>query len=154
MFGDFNEILGMHEKEGGAVRGERQIDAFREALVVCECKDLGFKGNIYTWQRGTSEETLAHERLDRYIACVGWCSIFHTWRKNDKLFQFEALWLSNAECGNVVSDVWCVGVNESVPTRIAWVEESLTSWAEKTFGVLKKKIKKHRVNCKRSKGVG
>lgn len=28
-FGDFNEILGMNEKEGGAIQGERQMDAFR-----------------------------------------------------------------------------------------------------------------------------
>lgn len=51
MFGDFNEILGMNEKEGGAVRGERQIDAFRAAIEDCGCRDLGYRGNVFTWQR-------------------------------------------------------------------------------------------------------
>ncbi|XP_021743844.1 uncharacterized protein LOC110709892 [Chenopodium quinoa] len=76
MFGDFNEILGMHEKEGGAVRGERQIDAFREAIDDCECRNLGYKGSVYTWQRGISMETVVCERLDRYLATCEWYSLF------------------------------------------------------------------------------
>lgn len=32
MFGDFNEITSMSEKEGGAIRCERQMDAFRGAI--------------------------------------------------------------------------------------------------------------------------
>lgn len=49
MFGDFNEILGLQEKEGGAVHGERQLEAFRKALEDCESRDLGYKGNTFTW---------------------------------------------------------------------------------------------------------
>ncbi|XP_074306558.1 uncharacterized protein LOC141641810 [Silene latifolia] len=52
LFGDFNEILSAREKEGGAIREERQMDAFRSALDDCDLQDLGFIGNIYTWQRG------------------------------------------------------------------------------------------------------
>ncbi|XP_056688734.1 uncharacterized protein [Spinacia oleracea] len=126
MFGDFNEIMGMHEKEGGAVRGERQLDAFREAIEACDCRDLGYKGNIFTWKRGTSMETMVRERLDRYIADTQWCSMFpysevihfpichsnhaaillkfgdkEEKKKNGKLFRFEAMWLSRNECGAV-----------------------------------------------------
>lgn len=52
MFGDFNETLGMNEKDVGAMRGERQINAFQEAIEDCVCRDLGYRGNIFTWQRG------------------------------------------------------------------------------------------------------
>lgn len=49
MFGDFNEIVGMHEKEGGAFRRDKHCDAFREAIYERGCYDLGYKGNIFTW---------------------------------------------------------------------------------------------------------
>lgn len=42
MFGDFNEILGPSEKDGGAIRGERQMDAFRGAIDGCNLRDMGF----------------------------------------------------------------------------------------------------------------
>lgn len=48
MFGDFNEILGMHENDGGVVRGERQIDTFLDSMLDCECRDLGYKRNMFT----------------------------------------------------------------------------------------------------------
>lgn len=76
MYGDFNEIISMQEKDWGPVRTERHIDAFREAIDVCEFPDLGFKGNIFTWQRGISLETLVRERLDRYIADEQWFCMF------------------------------------------------------------------------------
>lgn len=127
MFGDFNEITGLHEKYGGAVRGERQMDAFRDAMDDCGMMDLGFKGNIFTWQRGNSVETVVRERLDRYMANNAWCVMFpysevlhfpiyksdharillkfgkdKTRHKKGKLFRFESLWLSNVECEKVV----------------------------------------------------
>ncbi|XP_074315136.1 uncharacterized protein LOC141651317 [Silene latifolia] len=52
LFGDFNEILCDGEKEGGVVRREGQMDAFRTALDDCALVDLGFQSNIFTWQRG------------------------------------------------------------------------------------------------------
>lgn len=35
LFGDFNEIVSMEEKEGGVPRSERVMDAFREAIDDC-----------------------------------------------------------------------------------------------------------------------
>lgn len=47
MFGDFNEILGMHENDGGEVRGERKIDAFRGAINDCEKGDGRYHFSIF-----------------------------------------------------------------------------------------------------------
>lgn len=41
----------MNEKASGAVRGERQMDGFRNAIDDCNLMDLGFKGSACTWQR-------------------------------------------------------------------------------------------------------
>ncbi|XP_021715284.1 uncharacterized protein LOC110683247 [Chenopodium quinoa] len=159
MFRDFNER--------DVIRGERQIDVFREAIDYCECRDLGFRGNVYTWQRGTSIKTSVCERLDRFIASNGWCSLFPDFevlhlpsrhsdhvpillkcgesevrRANEKNFRFKALWLSKEECGQVVSKAWrddeCAPIHEQI-TRVA---QWLSTWASSTFGVLKKKIRK------------
>ncbi|XP_074306381.1 uncharacterized protein LOC141641626 [Silene latifolia] len=76
LFGDFNEILCDSEKEGGVVRSERQMDAFRSALDECALEDLGFYGNIFTWQRGRGDGTVIRERLDRAVANFEWCQRF------------------------------------------------------------------------------
>ncbi|XP_021775080.1 uncharacterized protein LOC110738941 [Chenopodium quinoa] len=118
MFGDFNEILNLSEKEGGVVRSERLKDSFREAIDRCALRDLGFKGSIFTWERGNSMSTFVRERLDRFLADESWCSMFSnhevrnlpilkldhapilltTEKKNsdeggDTGFKFEQLWL-------------------------------------------------------------
>ncbi|XP_056697297.1 uncharacterized protein [Spinacia oleracea] len=128
MFRDFNEILGMHEKEGGVVRRERLIDAFREVIDSCALRDLGYKGCIFTWQHGNTVNTLIRERLDRYLADEDWVYLFphnevlhfpiyrsdhapillkcgteNVRKKGKKLFRFESMWLSSEECGRVVS---------------------------------------------------
>ncbi|XP_074288184.1 uncharacterized protein LOC141613350 [Silene latifolia] len=76
LFRDFNEILCDSEKEGGAIRSERQMDAFRFALDECALGDLGYQGNIFTWQRGRGDGTVIRERLDRAVATMDWCERF------------------------------------------------------------------------------
>ena len=56
--GDFNEILFHHEKEGGRVRPQRFMQAFHDALTDCELSDMGFSGDMFTWQRGKVRECL------------------------------------------------------------------------------------------------
>jgi hypothetical protein len=63
MMGDFNEILYLHEKEGGAPRPQQYMNAFRDALLDCELEDMGFIGDMFTWRRG-----MIRERLDRAVA--------------------------------------------------------------------------------------
>lgn len=48
-FGDFNEIISMEEKKGGAVRSQRQMEDFRNAIHQCGFRDLGYCGLDYTW---------------------------------------------------------------------------------------------------------
>lgn len=66
-FGDFNEILSVSEKDGGAVRKEHFIDDFKATVELCGVYDLGFKGSRFTWKRGNDEITVIRERLDRFL---------------------------------------------------------------------------------------
>ncbi|XP_021716657.1 uncharacterized protein LOC110684510 [Chenopodium quinoa] len=142
------------------------MDAFREIMDECGFRGLGYKGSCFTWQRGLSMETLVQERLDRFIAMDSWCSLFPRFEvihfpichsdhaaillkcgdefdreRKEKIFRFEKLWLSNEECAKVVLECWATGVGEPMHARIANVVGGLSTWAARTFGVFKKKIK-------------
>lgn len=56
-------------------------------------------------------------------------------------FRFEALWLSNDECGKMVSDAWLAGGRAPIHSRIEQVPASLSAWAGKTLGEVRKRIK-------------
>jgi hypothetical protein len=58
VLGYFNEILYHYEKEGGRARTQRQLQAFHDALADCELADMGYTGDIFTWQRGKIRERL------------------------------------------------------------------------------------------------
>jgi hypothetical protein len=50
MCGNFNEILFGYEKDGGggALRSERCMEKFKQALEDCSLHDLGFVGDVFT----------------------------------------------------------------------------------------------------------
>lgn len=56
--GDFNEIVINEEKMGGALRRERQMIEFREALDYCSFRDLGFVCALFTWCNNQYDGTI------------------------------------------------------------------------------------------------
>ncbi|KAL2938555.1 Flagellar hook-associated protein 1 [Bienertia sinuspersici] len=166
MFGDFNEIISLREKEGGAIRSESQMNAFGNAIDRCFLKDLGFKGGMFTWQRGNNPNTFIRERLDRFLGDNEWCFLFPNYEvtnlpiyksdhapivlnteackeknKQGKLFKFEALWLSRDDCWNVVNDAWKEFMSMDTPAKIVNCANKLTEWVAATFGNIKRRIK-------------
>lgn len=165
-FGDFNEIVSMSEKEGGAMRRESLMDAFKEAIDDCGLHDLGFKGRTFTWQRGTEPGSVIRERLDRFLVSEEWHNLFprsmvrhfpiyksdhapillnteaiNFQNKEKRRFHFEALWLASEECRGVVESSWNGGGGSSLPVIIARCAEDLSKWAKGNFRAVKKRIK-------------
>uniref|UniRef100_A0A803NDI2 Uncharacterized protein n=1 Tax=Chenopodium quinoa TaxID=63459 RepID=A0A803NDI2_CHEQI len=167
------------EKEGGVPRCDRLIDAFRDVVNMCSLRDLGFKGSIFTWERGRTRQTYVRERLDQFLADVGWCSMFpetevrnlpilnsdhapiiastierrnNMWGGN--AFKFKPLWLSNNECSGVVSKGWAEGVDLGITQKIALCGEKLGSWAALSFGSVRKNIKDKEKLLKELKEAG
>ena len=66
--GDFNEITRAHEKLGGRLRLEHQMQDFKDAFNECGFQDLGSKGNKFTWCNGHGEGRVVWERLDRAVS--------------------------------------------------------------------------------------
>lgn len=51
IIGDFNDIMVAGEKKGGCMQPRRLIEGFTVAVNDCQLLDLGFKGNMFTWER-------------------------------------------------------------------------------------------------------
>ncbi|XP_021725132.1 uncharacterized protein LOC110692446 [Chenopodium quinoa] len=140
MFGDFNEILSLEEKEGGVPRSESLIDAFRNAIDDCGMRDLGYKGSIFTWKKGNSMATWKRERLDRFLADGAWCNMFPHF-KGIRLYPVSYLMKSARRLLRRLAWTGCIG--SQVAGRIAMCAGSLSSWSRRhRFGDVKKNIKK------------
>ena len=74
--GDFNEILNSNEKQGRLPKPIALMQQFRATLLQCRLVDLGFQGNIYTWNNGRDGVDFVQERLDRACATVEWRDMF------------------------------------------------------------------------------
>lgn len=66
-FGDFNEILHMHEKTGGNNRNLNLVVDFRHAIKDCNLVDAGCTGYPFIWSNRRFEPYLIEERLDRFF---------------------------------------------------------------------------------------
>ena len=75
-FGAFNAILHFSKKQSTRQPHIAQIDAFREALEICQLEDLGYKGYPFTWTNKRPSDANTKLRLDRAVAAKGWIDNF------------------------------------------------------------------------------
>ncbi|XP_021726159.1 uncharacterized protein LOC110693310 [Chenopodium quinoa] len=165
--GDFNEILSADEKVGGALRDQRDMDAFREVLYVCSLRDLGYDGSWVTWERGNKQQGVVRERVDRYVACSRWCSWFDQARvfnltkfrsdhvgimldteagvrkkreKQKRRFHFETCWLLAEGIEDVIKTTWSNSSHLNMPNKLLNIANDLTRWSKDAFENLGGKI--------------
>ena len=74
--GDFNEITGASEKEGGSDRPRQQMMNFIETINACGLRDLGYNGPKFTWNYEKADGVRIRERMDRALATLEWISLF------------------------------------------------------------------------------
>ena len=168
-FGDFNELLQVEDKQGGAPHAHYLMQAFRDVLDLCGLVDLGYSSPDYTWH-GRCRGELIGERLDRGVANYEWLARFligrirhlncftldhrlillslnpngehQRWRR--KPFCFEAMWLTNSECNGIISRAWEVNQEGTpmhvVSKKLKKCKKMLTAWNHDHFGSVLKKI--------------
>ena len=169
VFGDFNEITHQYEKLGWKEREPNQMEGFRESLSKCGLFDLGFVGQRFTWcnERFGEQRTLL--RLDRMVANSSWSKLYPEARvyhrsmsssdhcllylslKNiiprkyvKKRFQFEAMWVREDGCKEVVEGAWDPyrgGLGYSIMDRLKRCQVSLQSWNWRVFGNVNRVLK-------------
>ncbi|KAM0873877.1 hypothetical protein ACQ4PT_037786 [Festuca glaucescens] len=74
--GDFNEALWQHEHLSSCPRPEGQMADFRDTLMKCELKDIGFRGVPFTYDNKRRGRANVKVRLDREVADDSWRDIF------------------------------------------------------------------------------
>ncbi|KAL0459962.1 UNVERIFIED_CONTAM: putative mitochondrial protein [Sesamum latifolium] len=153
--GDFNEILGHSEKEGGPLKAEWQIRNFRECLTDCALHYLGYQGSIFTWCNNQQEPHTVQERLDRACANAAWSLAFpevcvrhlaspysdHSpllielrprvrWNLSGsrRHFRFEAAWLQESGCEELIASAW-PSTGLSLREKVKAVEGKLSGWS-------------------------
>ena len=130
-FSDFNELLEVADKKGGAPWSYNLMQSFQDVLDDCGFIDLGFSGPKFTWH-GKRRGEFIWERLDRGVANYEWLNRYltgrvqhlhcftsnhkplllaldpngesHKWKR--KPFRFEAMWLMDLGCRDTVAKAW------------------------------------------------
>lgn len=73
---DYNEILSSEEKQGRLPKTHAFMQAFCSALLHCTLIDLGYVGNIFTWNNGRQDDIYVQQCLDRACTTVEWKKAF------------------------------------------------------------------------------
>ena len=89
IFGDFNLILGAHEKQGGHGLDYNHTIMFNTTLNQCNLTDLGYNGYKYTWANNQSDQAHIKARLDRFCANSNWLNSF-PYHINTHLLRFTS----------------------------------------------------------------
>lgn len=76
IIGDFNDMSSMEEKRGGNRQPRALLTGFSETILECGLEDLGFRGDIFTWERARGTERWVQERLDRGLSMKKWREMF------------------------------------------------------------------------------
>ncbi|KAE8819267.1 Elongation factor 1-alpha [Hordeum vulgare] len=150
------------------------MNDFRDALDFCELRDIGFEGDMYTWRNHSRQaSSYIRERLDHATANNDWCEAFpyalvrhgdpgHSdhrpiivslegadrgWRRSDHNLRFEARWLQEDGCEEVIWKAWDWGFHEEkrgVAGALMSVAGDMTNWSREVVGELEGRIKETR----------
>lgn len=127
--GDFNVIMNVADRDGGARPNYNAINDFATCVIDCGLNDVGFEGETFTWKwQGL------RQRLDRVLFNHLWLDSFtvnkvtHGVRrlsdhkplliemnitdlKRKSSFRFQDMWLKHPDC------IKSIEINWSLPTR-------------------------------------
>ncbi|XP_075077182.1 uncharacterized protein LOC142163928 [Nicotiana tabacum] len=163
----FNVIISEEEKYGGRPVYLREVEDFVHCIDTCALYDLGFKGSLYTWWNGRSDEACIFKRLDRFLANQKFQDLFPALEVErlikygsnhaalllscnlntvqvKKPFKFLNFWVKNETFLDVVKKNWISDIVGnpfiSFQQRLKNVKKALAVWSKVTFGDIFKQI--------------
>ena len=158
--GDFNFIINDDEQIGGKKGGSSATNYLKELLFEFNAVDLGYSGNKFTWAKGKWGKASIKRRLDRGVASISWRLAFpkaiisHLGAINSddalilldtnlqdsfahRPFRFEAAWLKDEKCTEVIRKAWDIEVAGSDFSKLykqqASTRKALRKWNKEVF---------------------
>ena len=139
--GDFNYIVNDEEKYGGVKGGTSAPNYSKELMFDLGAIDMGYSRNKFTWAKGKWGSATIKERLDRGLASISWRLVFlkafvqHLGALNlnylpilldtnpddcfsSHPFHFEATWIWDERCHEVIEHAWNIEVWGSQLSRL------------------------------------
>ncbi|KAH7835821.1 hypothetical protein Vadar_030162 [Vaccinium darrowii] len=136
IWGDFNDLLEVEEKQGGRRREIWSLRAFRDFVTKLGAVDLGYAGYPFTWVNRRCGNGQIKERLDRALVSSGWriqyenAKLQHLFTVGSdhvallldtnppkfngrRQFRFDNRWTGDAGCTDVVRKSWQMGARGS-----------------------------------------
>ena len=164
VIGDFNAILLAEEKLSTCPTSPLSGKEFYEMALAVGLKDMGFRGNSFTWANNRQGQAFATARLDRAFSNSKWLDYFvdpvvsHLPRISsdhspimlahrqslsfiNKPFRFEEKWISHKSFFKVVEDSWaspCYGSPQFIlASKLKILKLNLKTWSKEVFGHFK-----------------
>ena len=162
VLGDFNCVLGAHEKRGGILPKAVSCSDFQAMSTSCDLFHLPTKGMPFTWTNKRGVGRLVEMRLDRCLINMSWIDV---WCNSDcttltrtssdycpllvcfsKLvvsrpcpFRFQRMWIDHPGFMNLVANVWKEFQFFGHPmyvlaSKLRALKQELRNWNKSIFG--------------------
>ncbi|XP_070034821.1 uncharacterized protein [Nicotiana tomentosiformis] len=165
--GDFNVILFEEENYVGLLVYISEVEDFSHCKDICALYDLGFKGSLYAWWNGRSDDSCIFKRLDRYLANQQFQDLFPTLEVEHLIkfgydhaplvlscnantvqvknsFKILNFWVRSESFLEIVKENWKIDIvgNPFITfqQKLINVKNALAMWCKVTFGNIFKQI--------------
>ncbi|KAL6175680.1 hypothetical protein ACLB2K_052319 [Fragaria x ananassa] len=166
--GDFNAVLGAHEKKGGAPVSRLSCEEFQAMSDICELIHVDTKGAQFTWARRRGVRGNVELRLDRCLVNLHWldswdsftcstlprlCSdhnpLLITFSKSAGVrrsrFRFQKMWLEHKDFHAFVKLCWGSSATYGCPLttlqhKLRVLRKALRSWNWEVFGDVNRRV--------------
>ena len=138
--GDFNSVLGAHEKSSGLPPYRLSCSEFQSMSDSCDFVHLDTSGSFFTWTNGSASSHV-ELRLDRSLCDTNW---FETWPftscialprvtsdhsplifsatkfspNGARPFRFQSMWLQHPNFRDIVAKCWSSGQSWGCPMYV------------------------------------
>jgi hypothetical protein len=167
--GDFNAILGAHEKAGRHLPNKTSCDEFRGWSDLNNLIHLDIIGNQFTWSNGRRGNANTYERLDRAICNTHWidfwktiscCTLSKSHSDHHPIllnlqtevnsfpssFKFQKMWTTHEDCKRVIHDHWAKEVvgcpMHILKHKLKTLKPVLKIWNKDVFGNVQQNVDK------------
>lgn len=160
VIGDFNVVLGAHERSSGHLTHATPPEEFRDFISQCDLFDIEGTGNKYTWATRRNNSFMA-ARLDRALANQGFLSLWddvellilplHCSDHNPlhlrtslnvpaspRPFRFQDMWTMHESFFDTVKQSWYIPILACTPTvrlitKLKRLRHILKVWNAESF---------------------